>query len=157
MEEKWSIAKLDSSNWTTWKFQMQHLLLAKELFGHIDGSTTLSAEATTDVRERFKKDSQRTFSLLVMAISDTLIYLITSCATPKDAWDTLKKHFERDNLANKLFLKKKYFRAEMSEGTCVNEHIKFMKELADKLSSCYFIGKSSQKFLYSGHCSGSTS
>ncbi len=28
MEEKWSIDRLDGTNWTTWKFQMRHLLLA---------------------------------------------------------------------------------------------------------------------------------
>ena len=31
MDKKWSIDKLDGSNWVTWKFQMRHLLLAKEL------------------------------------------------------------------------------------------------------------------------------
>ena len=53
----------------------------------------------------------------------------------KDAWDVLKRHFERDTLANKLFLKKQYFRKEMSEGTPINEHLKEMKMLADKLAS----------------------
>ena len=35
--DKWSIDKLDSSNWTTWKFQMKHLLLAKGLWGIVNG------------------------------------------------------------------------------------------------------------------------
>ena len=33
MDEKWSIDKLDSVNWNTWKFQMKHLLLAKGTLG----------------------------------------------------------------------------------------------------------------------------
>ena len=36
MEEKWSIEKLDGSNWNTWKFQMKHLLMAKGCFGWDD-------------------------------------------------------------------------------------------------------------------------
>ncbi len=64
-----------------------------------------------------------------------MLYLITLCELLKDAWDTLKKHFERDTLANKLNLKKQYFRKEMCEGTQINAHLKEMKVLADKLAS----------------------
>ena len=39
--EKWSIDKLHSSNWSTWKFQMRHLLLTKGLWGYVDGTEVL--------------------------------------------------------------------------------------------------------------------
>ena len=38
MEERWSVDKLDNSNWMTWKFQMRHLLMAKGLWKYVDGS-----------------------------------------------------------------------------------------------------------------------
>lgn len=56
------------------------------------------------------------------------MYLITSCKTPKKAWDMLNLHFERDTFANKLFLKKKYFRCEMKERENITEHLKRIKE-----------------------------
>ena len=34
--DKWSIDKLESSNWMTCKFQMKHLQLAKGLLGLVD-------------------------------------------------------------------------------------------------------------------------
>ena len=49
-EEKWSIDKLDDSNWSTWKFQMKHLLLAKELWQYVDGSEVLGTDATANAR-----------------------------------------------------------------------------------------------------------
>ena len=42
------------------------------------------------------------------------------------------KHFERDTVANKLFLKKHYFHTEKKEGTSVEAHLKHMKGIADK-------------------------
>ena len=39
------IDKLDGKNWSTWKFQMKHLLLAKGLWGLVDGSETLAEDA----------------------------------------------------------------------------------------------------------------
>ena len=48
---------------------------------------------------------------------------------------TLKGHFERDTLANKLFLKKKYFRCEMKESERLTDHLKQMTELTDQLAA----------------------
>ena len=59
-----------------------------------------------------------------MAISTPKLYLVTSCEQPKDVWETLHKPYECETLANKLFLKKMYFRIEMKEGMSVEAHIK---------------------------------
>ena len=75
------------------------------------------------------------FSTIVLAIESAQLYLVTSCEEPKQAWDVLKKHFERETLANKLFLKKQYFRSEMKEGTSVDQHLKHMKDITDKLAA----------------------
>jgi len=54
----------------------------------------------------------------------------------KQAWNALKNHFEREILANKLLLKKKYFHAELKEGTSVDQHhLKHMKDITDKLAA----------------------
>ena len=56
--------------------------------------------------------SQKAFSTIVMAIYSSQLYLITSVEQPKDAWDALRNNFECDTVANKLILKKHYFRTE---------------------------------------------
>ena len=72
----------------------------------------------------------------VVLLSEVLVSsAITSYENPKDAWDALRKHFERDSLANKLFLKKRYFRAEMKERMSVEAHLKEMKEITDRFAS----------------------
>ena len=116
MKEKWSIDKLNGSNWDTWKFQMKHLLLAKGLWGLVDGSEVLADDATTAAQALFRSRLQKAFSTIVFAIDSAQLYLITSSEEPKQVWDALRKHFERETLANKLFLKKQYFRPKMKEG-----------------------------------------
>ena len=135
VDEKWSIDRLDGSNWTTWKFQMRHLLLAKGLWGVVDGSDVLQEDANAQARADFNKRSQKAFSTLVMAIGTSQLYLVTSIEHPKEAWDALRDHFERDTLANKLFLKKQYFRTEMKERTSMEAHLKHMKEITDRLAA----------------------
>lgn len=135
MDEKWSIDKLDNSNWITWKFQMRHLLLAKGLWKYVDGSAVLADDADDRMRTDFSEKSQKALSTLVMAISTSQLYLVTSCEKPQEVWDALRGQFERDTLANKLFLKKRYFRKEMKDGTPIEAHLKEMKEITDKLAS----------------------
>ena len=110
-------------------------LLAKGLWKYVDGSAVLAEGATTEQREKYRSESQKAFSVIAMSVATSLLYLITSCEQPKEAWDALKRHFERETLANKLFLKKQYFRKEMREGNSIDMHLKEMKELTDKLSS----------------------
>ena len=94
--EKWSIEKLDGSNWNTWKFQMKHLLMAKGLWGLVDGSEVLANEASAVAEALFRSRLQKAFSTIVLAIESAQLYLVTSCEEPKQAWDALKKHFERE-------------------------------------------------------------
>ena len=129
------IDKLNGSNWNTWKFQMKHLLLAKGLWGLVDGTEVLADDATTTVQALFRSRLQKAFSTIALAIDSAQLYLITSSEEPKQAWDALRKHFERETLANKLFLKKQYFRSEMKEGTSVEQHLKHMKGITDKLAA----------------------
>ena len=133
MEEKWSIDKLNGSNWNTWKFQMKHLLLAKGLRGLVEGSEVLEDDATTTAQALYRSRLQKAFSTIVLAIDSAQLYLRSWSEEPKQAWDALRKHFERETLANKLFLKKRYFRSEMKEGTPVEQHLKLMKDITDKL------------------------
>ena len=75
------------------------------------------------------------FSTILLAIDSAQLYSVTSCEQPKQAWNALKNHVERETLAKKLFLKKQYFRAEMKEGTFVDQHSKYMKDITDKLAA----------------------
>lgn len=93
----------------------------------------INAHANTQAE--FHRRREKAFSVLVLNVSTPRLYLITSCQTPKEAWDTLRGHFERDTLANKLLLKKKYFRCEIEEGESLTEHLKRMKELTEQLGA----------------------
>ena len=134
-EERWSVQKLDGSNWMTWKFQMRHMLLDRELWGFVEGSEVLDADASEGRQAMFKRSSQKALTAIIMAMASTQIYIVQSCETPDDAWRKLQGHFEKGTLASKLHLRKRYFRMEMTEGTMVEKHLREMKELTDRLAA----------------------
>jgi hypothetical protein len=133
MEEKLPIEKLDSGNWISWKFQMKHLLMARDLWTVVDGSESLP----TGERElnEYSRRVQKAMATLVLSVTSSKLYLITSCETPKDVWSNLRGHFEKDSLTNKIYLKKQYFRLEMKAGSSVEAHLKKMKDITDKLDA----------------------
>ena len=134
--DKFNIDRLDNTNYQAWKFQMKHLLRAKELYDIVEGiETPPAADADARVKSLYQSRVNIAFSTIALSISTDLIYLISDTEDPVDAWNKLRNHFERDTLANKLFLKKQYFRSTMQEGTSVSDHLKYMKGLTDKLAA----------------------
>ena len=69
---------------------MKHLLLAKGLWKIVDGMETLKVGASSELEAEFKKNSQRAFSMIVLGMQSSQLYLITSTEEPKAAWDALK-------------------------------------------------------------------
>ena len=93
-EAKWTIDRLDGTNWAVWKFQMKHLLLAKSLWGLVDGTEVLRHGSSNQQEAEYNKRLQKAFSTIVLSISPSQLYLITSYDKPKPAWDALCNHFE---------------------------------------------------------------
>ena len=131
--ERWSIDKLESTNWTTWKFQVKHMLLAKDLWKYV--TEDVAAGANAAAKADWKAKAQKSLAMIVMSVSTNQLYLITSCEDAKSAWKALSDHFECSTLGNKLILKKQYFRMEMAEQTSVEQHLKQMKELTERLAA----------------------
>ena len=78
MDKKWVIDKLNGTTWTAWKFQMKHLLFAKDLWGVVDGTDDPGEGATPAARAEFQRKSQKTFSVIALAISTSRWCLVTS-------------------------------------------------------------------------------
>ena len=78
VEEKWTIEKLDGTNWMTWKFRMQHLLLRKGPHGLVDGSEVLANGANAQATIEHNKSLQKALMTIVMAVGTSQLYLINN-------------------------------------------------------------------------------
>ena len=134
-EDKWTLEPLGDSNWGNWSFKLKNILRAKDLWGLVDGSEKPPAnDANEEAKLKYKRKCNRAIAMITTNISDSKIYLVTSCEdTPQGIWDTLTKHFEGKTISRKLFLMKAFFSLRMREGTSVANHIRELKDLIDKL------------------------
>ena len=63
-----------------WTFQLRHLLLAKELWGFVDGSVVEREVLTAQEKADHKKKSQKALSAIVMVIN-ILSFILSLLAT----------------------------------------------------------------------------
>jgi len=70
IEDKQSVDKLLSKNYSTWKFKLKHLLIAKELWGYVDEP---EESATAQTKLDYTKKSSKAMSNIVLSVSDDLL------------------------------------------------------------------------------------
>ena len=90
---------------STWKFQMKHLLLAKGLWGVVDGSEALTESTSEEIAAQFCSKSQRAFLTIVLAIKNfakpvrvlnvALLVIFVEIALRKNRRDILSQHMEQ--------------------------------------------------------------
>jgi len=91
--DRWSIDKLGLSNLTTWKFQIKHLLLTRGLWGPGQRNGGTSGRSNCPANN---KKSQKAFSTMVITISLSQLYLVTSCDSPIAAWRAFRALYARE-------------------------------------------------------------
>ncbi len=129
------IEKFKGENFHLWKFKMQMVLEEKDLWNIVKGDEVEPAEeGTTETQRRqFQKRERKALATICLSLGDEQLSLVRTATTAKEAWSKLKSHYEVKSLANKLFLRKKYFTMSMGVDESMSEHINKMKELASQL------------------------
>ena len=136
MESKVTVDKLScQEDWRCWSFQLKFLLKSKGLWSLVEGTEQLAPGASDQVRSEYTRRCERALACIVLHMDKSQLYLVTECETAKEAWEKLSAHFDRSTTANKLYLKKRFYRLQMKAGTKLTEHFKTMKELTDQLAA----------------------
>ena len=106
-------------------------LIKNGLWGIVSGSETAPVEVAEQAKFALRRD--RALATIVLAVDPSLLYLIGT--DPKDPVAVFEGQFQRNTWANKLELKRKLFSLRLADGGSVQDHIKTMTEIFDKLSA----------------------
>ncbi|OWZ08979.1 Copia protein [Phytophthora megakarya] len=108
------INKFDGTNFHTWKFKIRMVLEERDLCEVASGEIKMEHCVTTVGQTTFKRKSRKALAIICLA---------------------MEGHFEKKSLANKLFLRRRFFTTMMAEGDDVLEHINKTKTLAEQLDA----------------------
>lgn len=123
------ITKLNSENYSNWKFKVQMILMRDGL------DDIVNNPPPTVPDEAFLKKDKQARAIINLSIDDSQIGYIRNETTSYSTWQKLKSIHERSNLSSKLYLLRKLYSMKMPEHGNMISHITHMIDLVEKLKA----------------------
>ena len=146
--ETMRIQKLNSSNWQSWKFKMQMVLEEKDLWDIVDGSEgqpepegdleDLSRQSLVAYQkqvQQWEKKDRKARATIILGVEDSQLGHVKGAETAGDTWEKLCAVYENRGLANRLFLRRKFFTATWEHGESMLQVVNRIKEMAEQLAA----------------------
>ena len=80
----------------------------------------------------------RALAIIALSIDPSLLYLIGDPKDPVAVWTLLTNHFQKNTWANRLALRRKLHSLRLTAGQSVQDHVKTMAEVFNKLAGCHW-------------------
>lgn len=127
-DTKYTVAKLNNSNYQVWQFKMKMLLIRDDTW------TVIRHERPDDPvpNEWVRKDDKAQCTISLTVEDNQLIY-ICNCTSAKDMWKELQKVHERSNLSSKMYLRKKLYKTKLQSNQTMQEYISSTLRLVEQL------------------------
>ena len=126
------IQKLSGSEeYFNWKFDMEMLLIGKDLWDIVQGTEVLADDATEKARNDFRKRDNKARSIICLSINSDLKIYVRNCNSSKEAWESLQGHFEEKTMSKILMYRKQMYRLQMEKGGSMIDHIIKLKIIAE--------------------------
>ncbi|HVX00073.1 MAG TPA: hypothetical protein VHA52_06550 [Candidatus Babeliaceae bacterium] len=135
----YAIDKLNSSNFSAWKFRMQMILIDRGLWEMVDGSqvepvSSDTAESRLKYAEWKKKDNTA-LAQIALTVSTNELAHIKGVKSAREAWLKICNVFEAKGLDANVFLRRKFFNTKFNPNDSMQAHINYVRELAEKLDA----------------------
>jgi len=130
-----TVVPLNGANYPTWKLQCRMTLVRDGLWGYVDGSEVLGADANDQAQANFSMRKNKALATIVLTIDPTLLYLIgDEPDDPAEVWNRLQGQFQKKSWVNKLELRKRLYSLKLKTGDSVKDHLKQMVEIFNSLN-----------------------
>ena len=129
---KFRVKKFNDQNFSLWKMQMEDYLYQKDLYLPLGGKTKMSTGMKDEEWNLLDRKALRTIRL---CLATSVTFNISKETTTEGLMQTLSKLYEKPSASNKVFLMKRLFNMNMSEGGSVANHLNDFNTVTSQLSS----------------------
>lgn len=129
---KLSFIRLNNSNWQSWSFRMQMLLIREELWHVI---TKPKPEEPDESDDDWDRDDQRALATIGLCLEESQYSLVKKKESAKEAWESLKAYHEKPNMSSRVSLLKRLCSVNLSEGGDMEGHLVVLDDLFERLEN----------------------
>lgn len=126
---KFSVTKLNDSNYFNWAFKMELLLIKEDLWSVVE------QEKPDSPGTAWLKKDQEARIIIGLSVEDPQLCLIRKSKSAKESWDAIKEHYMKDTLSNQVRLIRRICSTKLEEGGNMDKHIKKMNEYFQQLQA----------------------
>jgi len=124
-----SIAKLNNTNYQTWKFKLELLLIKEDLW------CTVSDDPPDPITVEWQNKDKRARASIGLLLEDNQLHIVRKENTARATWLALQNHHQKSTLSSKVCLLKKICTLKLTEEGDMNAHVAQMDDLTDQLAS----------------------
>jgi hypothetical protein len=128
---KFGVKKFNGQNYQLWMMQMEDYLYWKDLFLQLGG---IAKNSTTMKDKEWEVHERKALGMIRLSLATLAPFNILKEKTTKELMDALGKLYERPLVSNKVFLMKRLFNMNMSQGGSVADHLNKFDTVTNQLS-----------------------
>jgi len=106
-DTKFTVAKLNNSNYQVWKFKVKMLLIRDDTW------TVVRDDAPDPIPDGWERKDEKAQCTISLTVEDNQLIHICNCETARSMWLELQKVHERSNLSSKMYLRKKLYKIKL--------------------------------------------
>ena len=159
MNTKYTIEKLNGTNYLVWATQVQLVLEAKGLWKYVEstngdeaseqvasGAQHVTASAS-DVMDQDGKEARQAIAEIMLNIESNYVVAVLSKKTPREVWHTLKSMNESQAVATQTTLRRRLLSLKMDESQTVQEYANSITMIENELAaSNYTLSQFDKKY-----------
>lgn len=129
---KVTFAKLNGSNYVSWKYRMMTMLEREEVWHVI---TDPKPEEVDDAFRQWQKDDRKARTTIALFVEDSQLRFVKKATTAREMWHNLKTYHEKATIGNQALLLQQLCALNLSEGGDVERHIEEIECLYERLDN----------------------
>lgn len=128
-DAKFVVEKLGDTNYATWRFRMELILIKEELYEMV---SCQKPDAPDNVW--LAKDGKAR-AIIGLALENSQLTHVMKARSAKEMWEALQSFHYRSSLVNKIHVLRQLLRLQLEEGGNMADHIASVMELSQRLEA----------------------
>lgn len=128
-DAKFAITKLNGTNWQTWKVRIEMLLQREDLWRIVE------EDVPEDEDDEWVKADRKAKATIILSIDDNQLPIVKNSVYAHDVFEALKSYHQKSTRSVRVSLLKKLCASNLSERGNLEEHLRELDELFDRLDA----------------------
>lgn len=129
MDSKHLVTKLNGDNYFNWKLKIEMLMRERGIW------KAISDKPPDPVTDEWTTIDEKARATIILLVEDDQLQHVRDSNTAAQAWNNLKEFYQKNTASTRVFLLRSIMRHRANDGDDIEQHVKSMTDLFQRLSA----------------------